>query len=111
MTRCCRRRCTRTGDALRGSDLLGRWGGEEFVVLLPETDLGAAQRVLERVRAAVAAVPITSSGGPAVPVTISIGVAEWTGIEALESLVERADQACYAAKHGGRDRVELAAPA
>jgi len=100
-----------TSDALRGSDLFGRWGGEEFVVLLPETDLGAAHRVLERVRAAVAATPFAVGDGPPVSVSISIGVAEWTGIEALETLVQRADQALYTAKHQGRNRVELAPPA
>ncbi len=97
------------GDLLRGSDLIGRWGGEEFVVLLPETDINAASRVLERVRVALAEKP-QRSGELEIPVTISIGVAEWTGIESLASLVERADTACYAAKHAGRNRIELALP-
>ena len=102
-----------TSDLLRGSDLLGRWGGEEFVVLLPETDLGAANLVLGRVREKIAATPIIANTDPPTPpihVTISIGIAEWTGIEALEHLVERADQACYVAKREGRDRVVLAHP-
>jgi diguanylate cyclase (GGDEF)-like protein/PAS domain S-box-containing protein len=98
-------------DLLRGSDLLGRWGGEEFVVLLPETDRVASAHVLDRVRAHIAEHPILVANGIEVRVTISIGIAEWTGIESLESLVERADQACYAAKHAGRNRIELALPA
>jgi diguanylate cyclase (GGDEF)-like protein len=98
-----------TQALLRGSDLLGRWGGEEFVVVLPETALGAAQLVLDRVRAALETTP-TLVGDLRVSVTVSIGIAEWTGIESLQSLVERADQACYAAKRAGRNRVELALP-
>ncbi len=96
-------------DRLRGSDLLGRWGGEEFVVLLPETDVAAAERVLDRVRGAIAERPIEIDDA-SIHVTISIGVAEWTGIESLSSLVERADQACYGAKRGGRNRIVKAAP-
>jgi diguanylate cyclase (GGDEF)-like protein/PAS domain S-box-containing protein len=99
-----------TSDLLRGSDLLGRWGGEEFVVLLPETDLGAANLVLGRVREKIAKTPVTAKGIDPVAVTISIGIAEWTGIEALEHLVERADEACYAAKRAGRNRVVTANP-
>jgi diguanylate cyclase (GGDEF)-like protein/PAS domain S-box-containing protein len=98
-----------TSDLLRGSDALGRWGGEEFVVILPETDARAAQRVLDRVRVRIAEEP-REVGASRVPVTISIGVAEWTGIESLQSLVERADRACYAAKHAGRNRLEVALP-
>jgi diguanylate cyclase (GGDEF)-like protein/PAS domain S-box-containing protein len=99
-----------TTDLLRGSDAMGRWGGEEFVVILPETDLRAAQRVLERIRSTIAQRP-REAGDLKLHVTISIGIAEWTGIESLPALVERADRACYAAKHAGRDRVELALPA
>jgi diguanylate cyclase (GGDEF)-like protein len=89
---------------------MGRWGGEEFVVLLPETNLDAAQRVLERVRSTIEHKP-RQTGTLELPVTISIGIAEWTGIESLPALVERADRACYAAKHAGRNRIELALPA
>ena len=99
-----------TQDFLRGSDLLGRWGGEEFVVLLPETDLGAAALVLGRVREKVAATSFDTGNGERLHVTISIGIAEWTGIEALEHLVERADEACYEAKHQGRNRLVTAHP-
>jgi two-component system cell cycle response regulator len=83
---------------LRAEDQLGRLGGEEFLVVLPETDERAATRVAEKLREEVAAAP-----GP-VPVTCSAGVATWAG-ETPEQLLRRADEALYAAKHAGRDRV------
>ncbi len=83
---------------LRTEDQLGRLGGEEFLVLLPDTDSTAARHVAEKLRADVAAAPAP------VPVTVSIGVASWDG-EAPEDLLHRADEALYAAKEAGRDRV------
>ena len=83
---------------LRAEDQLGRLGGEEFLVLLPDTDAAAARHVAEKLRAEVAAAP------GVVPVTVSIGVAGWDG-EAPEDLLHRADEALYAAKEAGRDRV------
>jgi two-component system cell cycle response regulator len=83
---------------LRAEDALGRLGGEEFLVLLPDTEAGAAHRVAEKLRAEVAAAPA------AVPVTCSVGVATWTG-ETPDLLLRRADEALYAAKDAGRDRV------
>ena len=76
-------------------------GGEEFLVLLPDTDAGAAQHVAEKLRAEVA------GARAAVPVTVSIGVATWDG-EAPEDLLQRADEALYEAKEAGRDRVMAA---
>jgi two-component system cell cycle response regulator len=89
------------GTHLRAEDQLGRLGGEEFLVLLPDTDAAAAQHVAEKLRAEVA-----HAGGP-VPVTVSIGVATWDG-EAPEDLLHRADEALYGAKDAGRDRVMAA---
>ena len=83
---------------LRDVDLLGRYGGEEFVVLLPSCALSDAPTVLERLR------EVTARG-----VTCSLGVVEWSPGETEESVIARADEALYAAKRGGRDRV-LAAP-
>jgi two-component system cell cycle response regulator len=83
---------------LRAEDQLGRLGGEEFLVVLPDTPGDAATRVAEKLREEVAAAP-----GP-VPVTCSVGVASWTG-ETPELLLRRADEALYAAKDAGRDRV------
>jgi two-component system cell cycle response regulator len=86
------------GTHLRAEDQLGRLGGEEFLVLLPDTDREAAGHVAEKLRAEVADAPTP------VPVTVSIGVATWDG-EAPEDLLHRADEALYAAKEAGRDRV------
>ena len=98
--------------ALRASDVLGRLGGEEFAMLLPDTDLAGALLVAERVRAAVAATvvqggEVRGADAPgAIRVTISIGVAERQGDESVEALLKRADRALYAAKDSGRDRVQ-----
>ena len=98
--------------ALRTTDLLGRLGGEEFAMLLPDTDLAGAMVVAERVRAGVAAAEVQSSevregsAPSAIKVTISIGVAELRGDEPFESMLKRADRALYAAKDLGRDRVQ-----
>jgi two-component system cell cycle response regulator len=86
---------------MRAEDQLGRVGGEEFLVLLPDTDADAAQHMAERVRAEVAAAPTP------VPVTVSIGLATWDG-EVAEDFLQRADEALYAAKQAGRDRVMAA---
>jgi diguanylate cyclase (GGDEF)-like protein len=89
------------GTHLRAEDQLGRLGGEEFLVLLPDTDAAAAHHVASKLRAELAA------AGTPVPVTVSIGVATWDG-EAPEDLLHRADEALYAAKAAGRDRVMAA---
>jgi diguanylate cyclase (GGDEF)-like protein len=82
---------------LRGGDLLGRWGGEEFCVLLADCDPSAAAAVAERLRIAV---PADS--------TCSAGLACWDGGEDAGALVARADAALYEAKRAGRDRVVVA---
>jgi diguanylate cyclase (GGDEF)-like protein len=93
----------RLRERVRREDVVGRWGGEEFVVALPETTPDAAAAVAESLRAAVAGRPIEAHGA-VLDVTVSIGVAAWTGQE-LDELVGRADRALYAAKAAGRDRV------
>jgi len=77
-------------------------GGEEFVVILPDTQAGNARRVAEALREQLAKAVV----GRASPVTASFGVTQWDGQEASQALLARADQALYAAKRGGRDRVE-----
>ena len=86
---------------LRAEDQLGRLGGEEFLILLPDTDAEAAGHVAEKLRVEVA------GAQHEVPVTVSIGLATWDG-EAPEDLLHRADEALYAAKDAGRDRVVAA---
>ncbi len=92
---------------VRSVDLVGRLGGEEFVVVMPETSLSGAVVVAERLRAAVADEPfILKENGGKLPITVSVGIAV-TGVEkeTQESLLKRADEALYAAKNAGRNRV------
>jgi two-component system cell cycle response regulator len=98
----------RLRDRVRREDLVGRWGGEEFLVALPETTPDAGVAVAESLREAVGRAPVGASGTE-LCVTVSIGLAGWTG-EPLEDLVDRADRALYAAKAGGRDRVVVEHP-
>ena len=99
---------TRAREALRTSDQIARYGGEEFAVLLPEADLAGAQIVAERVRAAIADAPVPVDG-LAIPITGSLGVAEWDGGDpSIERTLRRADAALYDAKQAGRNRVCLA---
>ena len=99
----------RCRSALRKTDVFGRFGGEEFVVLFVETSLAEAQRVAERLLARVAE-PLAASEGVDVPVTISAGVVERRPGESLEAVLKIADQALYQAKRGGRNRVVTSQP-
>lgn len=92
--------------SLRTEDLVGRWGGEEFLVLAPFTDAAAAHVLGERLRSAVSATPVEAEGRP-VLVTVSVGgaTAELPGEHDLLGL---ADRELYAAKAAGRDRVRIA---
>ncbi len=93
---------------LRVRDFAGRNGGEEFAVLLPDTEIDAALEIAERVRAAVAEISLP---GTDVSVTASIGVAGFPGqASTLDRLERLADAALYLAKRQGRNRVELAEP-
>lgn len=91
----------------RAQDIAARWGGEEFLVLLPATDTGAAILVAERIRAAVAAQPL-AHGSTAIAVTLSLGVAEVARHETLGPAIARADHALYRSKEDGRNRVTMA---
>ncbi len=91
-------------DCLRSGDLLGRYGGEELAVLMPNTDAQGATRVAERIRRAIAGLHI-SSGADEIRVTASLGVASDAQSYDLEVLLGRADAALYAAKDAGRNNV------
>lgn len=95
---------TEAQSCLRGTDYLGRWGGEEFIVVLPDTSRDAAIQVAERVRLAVQERMHTPR-----QITVSIGCCEADEEQDFRALVERADKALYEAKHGGRNRVVCAA--
>ncbi len=97
--------CATAARMLRESDQFFRFGGEEFVVLMPETDLAGALHVAERVRQAVEMESMEHVGA----VTVSIGVTQYSRRESRSDLVNRADSALYAAKSTGRNRV-CAAP-
>jgi diguanylate cyclase (GGDEF)-like protein len=93
----------------RATDLVGRLGGEEFVMLLPGTTAPEAAVLAERLRATVAAMPMSFAAHGDWPLTISVGVAPRTpGDTDVRDLLRRADDAMYAAKRGGRNRVVLA---
>lgn len=93
---------------LREADVLGRLGGEEFSLLLPETGLNQAVVVAERLRMAVAALRTPMPGGGEAAFTVSVGVASLgPGVESVDELLKRADRALYAAKDKGRNRVEV----
>ncbi|MFZ1614172.1 MAG: GGDEF domain-containing protein [Holophaga sp.] len=93
---------------LRGTDLAGRIGGEEFLLVLPETEMEGAMFLAERIRTALAAAPQVI-GDLAIPVTCSLGVAERIGIDREAGmLLARADGALYQAKSMGRNQVQAA---
>jgi diguanylate cyclase len=96
------------GSLIRSSDILTRYGGEEFCCVLPETDLSKAALIAERCRRAVAK-NLFHFQGITARVTISIGVAQvYEEISTPEKLIDQADQALYMAKKGGRDQVSIA---
>jgi diguanylate cyclase (GGDEF)-like protein len=99
-------RCRR---AVRDIDLVGRYGGEEFAVLLPETDLKTALEVAERVRSSIGDTPFDTEVGP-LPIRVSVGLAllEDDSEQTVESLLDRADTAMYLVKQAGGDDVRSA---
>jgi diguanylate cyclase (GGDEF)-like protein len=90
--------------ASRAVDIIGRYGGEEFVILLPDTQLESARHVAERLRQSIMKDPFTTDSGP-LNITISIDVAQAMSLNSLSTLIERADAALYDAKRTGRNRV------
>ncbi len=92
----------RLKTGLREADTLGRWGGEEFIILCPETNLEGAKKVSEHLRQKIASTPFPGVG----KITASFGVVTFTGDDNEESLLARADQALYQAKDAGRNCVK-----
>lgn len=91
---------------VRGVDLACRFGGEEFVVVMPSTDLETAENIAERIRLAVAMTPFQLPDGQQIHCTVSVGVSRQEGInDNAQAMLKRADTALYRAKHSGRNKV------
>ena len=96
----------RIRKSIRGIDLACRCGGEEFVVVMPETDLAVATMVAERLRRRIAGEPFAiQQGTHGIEITISIGIAGLGSDDGAAGVLKRADQALYRAKRDGRNRV------
>ena len=98
-------------DAVRKHDYVGRYGGEEFLVLLADLDREHAKYLAERIRSAIAGINLSCADGSSLHLSASLGMSFYTldGNMSVEDLIRRADQALYRAKHAGRDRLEIAA--
>jgi diguanylate cyclase (GGDEF)-like protein len=94
---------------IRSIDRFGRYGGEEFLLVLPDTSNEGAARILDRLRAIIADLD-WSAFSPGMRVTISAGVATLAPDESADTFLARADSALYAAKAGGRNRIASALP-
>ncbi|HNT56810.1 MAG TPA: diguanylate cyclase [Syntrophales bacterium] len=99
----------RFSSLLRGQDIVARWGGEEFFILLPETPAEGGLVVAEKIRKGIAGEPFYW-GGKTIFLTTSVGVAAYDGEDALHEYIRKADAFLYKAKHLGRNRVEWEKP-
>ncbi len=94
-------------SALRDTDVISRWGGEEFLVMMMGSDVASAQAVVERVHAAVKDMTVQTAKGETLKMTFSAGLARYRPGEPMDSVIERADRALYRAKSSGRDRTVI----
>ena len=94
-------------DHLRPYDKVFRYGGEEFLIVLPNTDLQAGRDIIERIREGLSAIALTHAGGEPVFVTASFGLTSLDPDVNIEESIDRADKAMYAAKTAGRNRLRL----
>jgi len=95
-------------ETIRANDVIGRYGGEEFLLLLPDSCLNEAVAVIGRLQRELAAKPMPW-GKAQLQVTFSAGIAAHGAGDAVETLIQRADQALYAAKRAGKNRLSVAA--
>ncbi len=92
---------------IRETDIVGRYGGEEFIIILPKTNLASAWVVAERLRSIIEKTGMKDSAGNAFTITVSQGLVGWERDEDAASLISRADEALYKAKEKGRNRVQI----
>ena len=92
---------------IRDTDIVGRYGGEEFIIILPKTNLSSAWVVAERLRTIIEKTEMKDSAGNVFAITVSQGLAGWERDEDATSLISRADEALYKAKEKGRNRVQI----
>jgi len=92
---------------IRETDIVGRYGGEEFIIILPKTNLSSAWVVAERLRTIIEKTEMKDSAGNAFTITVSQGLVGWERDEDAASLISRADEALYKAKEKGRNRVQI----
>jgi len=92
---------------VRDTDIVGRYGGEEFIIILPKTNLSSSWVVAERLRTIIEKAEMKDSAGNLFAITVSQGLAEWERGEDTYSLISRADEALYKAKEKGRNRVQI----
>jgi diguanylate cyclase (GGDEF)-like protein len=93
------------GDSVRELDLAARFGGEEFALVLPNTRVAGAQRIVERIRKAIGELEVKAPDGIPVTVTASFGLAAYPTFTTVDAIVEAADRGLYEAKRAGKDRV------
>lgn len=94
-------------ESLRPYDHVFRYGGDEFMILMPDTDLETGRLAIERIRKALAAAPLAQSGPTAIHATASFGVAALEPVASIEESMDRADKMMYAAKNSGRNCVRV----
>ena len=94
-------------DNIRETDTAARWGGEEFLIVLPETGVSGAERVAEKLRLAFESHPCRANSH-SIPLTLSLGVGGWRAGDTIDSILQRADKALYEAKAKGRNCTVLA---
>ncbi len=92
---------------IRRADIPARWGGEEFLIFLPKTNLSSAVKVAEKIRKAVENAFVELAGGKKLKFTVSIGVSSYRGQKSLAEIIKEADVALYEAKRKGKNRVEV----
>jgi diguanylate cyclase (GGDEF)-like protein len=92
---------------IRETDIVGRYGGEEFIIILPKTNLSSAWVVAERLRSIIEKAEMKDSAGNVFAITVSQGLVAWERDEDAASLISRSDEALYKAKEKGRNRVQI----